>query len=206
MPVMNLKRILDWHCLAEHIGSSLECALILDAKKKEIHPSEKPFARALSRWLEITPCIPSREEAQTSSSQYTQTPNVRTILLSQLNPVFFHPSQWNCFFLPFGKTPNTTQSSNFHQTMIYLFSLHPEKCRWSNDCLEHGCSLSMQPWLHHCPGAGPTVTVWFWVEEHTFTWKVEGRGTLISFIYWAGRLSSVRRWLCGARTRIQGLE
>lgn len=99
---MNLKRVFDWHCLAERIGSSFKCAVILDAEKKETHPSEKLFTRALSHCLEITPCIPSREEAQTSSSQCTQTPNVRTILLSWLNIVFFHPSQWDCFFLPFG--------------------------------------------------------------------------------------------------------
>lgn len=85
---MNLKRVFEWYCLADCIGSSSECVLILEAKKEENHPAEMLFA-----WLEIMPCIPSKEEAQASSSQHIHPPNAIIIFLSQLRGVFFHPSQ-----------------------------------------------------------------------------------------------------------------
>lgn len=103
---MNLK------CIFERVlsgRSSSEWALIRDAEKKENHPSEMPFAGTLSCRLEITLRIPSREEAQTSSSQYPQALNVIALLVSRLKSVFFHPSQER-FFLPFGPTPNANQT------------------------------------------------------------------------------------------------
>ena len=93
---MNLKWVFEWYCLAECIGSSSECVLILDARKKENHPSEMLFAWSLSCRLEIMPCIPSKEEAQASSPQYIHPPNAIIIVLSQLRGIFFHPSQYVC--------------------------------------------------------------------------------------------------------------
>jgi len=91
VPLMNLKCSFEWYCLVEHVGSSAECALIRDAEKKDDRPSEMLFVLTLS-CMEITPCIPSREEAQASSSQYAHTPTVIAISFSRPRSIFFHPS------------------------------------------------------------------------------------------------------------------